>query len=200
VELKAYSLESPASTNEWVKSHLKELSKKALTVVSATEQTAGKGQRGKSWHSPPHVNLYLSFCFYVSKTEIEPLMVTHLLALVVASLLKEKGLAVRFKWPNDLLIDHKKVSGILCETVSDEMGSYYIVGLGLNVNMPQEECLKITQPATSILLETGKAQFIWEWKEKVVNMFKERVEAFLKTRSLPERELRELMSPHEEFD
>jgi BirA family transcriptional regulator, biotin operon repressor / biotin---[acetyl-CoA-carboxylase] ligase len=198
VELKEYSLESVSSTNLWCKEHLKEFSKEALTVVSATEQIAGKGQRGKSWHSPADVNLYLSYCFFVPEADVEALTVTHVLALVVAQKINENGLRAIFKWPNDLKIEEKKVSGILCETVSESDGMFYIVGLGLNLNMSKEECEKVSQPATSLIVETGKAQVVWEWKQKISMKFKECIEAFLKNRSLPEKELRALMSPCQE--
>lgn len=119
-----------------------------ITCLSAEEQTKGIGQKGRSWHSPRGVNLYLTFYFRLRSPEIATLGL--LMAASLSSVLLRHRLQPWLKWPNDLLLRGKKVSGILCEISDDEI----FLSIGINVNM--ESCSKIDQPATSLFLETKK--------------------------------------------
>ena len=100
-------------------------------AVLATQQSAGKGQAGRVWHSP-RGGLYLSLV-------VQPRL-RHGLSLLVATLvcewLHEQGIAASCKWPNDILYCGKKLGGVLCEgAMQGEQWRYVIVGIGLNVNV-----------------------------------------------------------------
>jgi len=107
------------------------------TVVVAEIQTAGRGRQGRTWVSRPG-NLYLSIVF---RPGIEHLPFLSILAGVatVRAIRKTSGLDPRIKWPNDIMLNGKKVGGILVESVSTgEKVTYAIVGIGVNVNLDQE--------------------------------------------------------------
>jgi BirA family biotin operon repressor/biotin-[acetyl-CoA-carboxylase] ligase len=106
------------------------------TVVVADAQTAGRGRGGKSWFSPPGVNLHLSLLLRpgIPATEAAPL--TFITSLALADAIRELGLAPAIKWPNDVLVKHRKVAGTLAElaTTGDRV-DYLILGMGVNVNI-----------------------------------------------------------------
>ncbi|MBU4185830.1 MAG: biotin--[acetyl-CoA-carboxylase] ligase [Proteobacteria bacterium] len=129
------------------------------TLVIAEKQTNGRGRRGRSWFSPPGGGIYFSLILRPVISPTETPRITLMTAVVAAeTLISLVKLKLRIKWPNDILVNGKKLAGILTE-ISTEMDAvnYIIVGLGLNVNtrfekFPQE----IKENATSILIETGK--------------------------------------------
>ncbi len=110
-------------------------------LVFADTQTGGRGRLARQWFSPAGVNLYVSFLLKAS-TGLERL--PQLAALTAVSLHQAiaghcPGLALKLKWPNDLLGEGRKLSGILCECARDSNGATSVViGLGLNVNCPAE--------------------------------------------------------------
>ncbi len=128
------------------------------TIVVAEFQKAGKGRLGRDWHSPSGENLYISLILRPEISPSEASGVTLLAAVAAADTLKEKNIDPVIKWPNDILVNGKKIAGILTEMSSDQDQVHYIIpGIGININtniskMP--EGLR-TQPA-SILSETGK--------------------------------------------
>jgi BirA family transcriptional regulator, biotin operon repressor / biotin---[acetyl-CoA-carboxylase] ligase len=100
-------------------------------VVVADEQTAGRGTKGRTWHSPPGTGLYATFLF-------RPPAGQTLLPLAVGVALREAAAetapAVRLKWPNDLVWEGRKIAGILCEGGADGRGSRFVLaGIGINV-------------------------------------------------------------------
>jgi len=123
--------------------------------VTATQQTAARGRLARRWHAPPAGNLYGSFFLTVGLNRIDVANLPQVLALSVASVLKMQRAQVRFKWPNDLLIEDKKVAGILTETVRLPNRLGVVIGIGLNVNMGEEELSKIDRPATSLAVSEG---------------------------------------------
>jgi len=96
----------------------------------ARRQSRGRGRLGRKWFSDDG-GLYFSFEFPFEVPVAKAHRVTVLTGLVVARALKDFGAKV--KWPNDVLIDGKKVSGILCELVGEELSARIIVGVGVNV-------------------------------------------------------------------
>lgn len=134
--------EETVSTNEDVKS-LPAGSDK--TAVCAATQTGGRGRMGRRWVSPQG-NLYVSLCLELGGLR-EAEIYSFLSAVALADALEKvcPGIDVRCKWPNDLLIDGKKVSGILLET--DGVGRL-IAGIGVNVvDVPTD---KMLYPVTSL--------------------------------------------------
>lgn len=160
-----YHFTSLASTNDWAKAHINEFQKETITLITASEQTAGRGQYSRHWYSPPDENLYATFVFFMKESHIDHLILTQSLAKAVVSVLADEKIEAMIKWPNDIMIRSKKAAGILCETVAlhdpTELTGI-VIGIGLNVNMPMERLAKIGQPATSLMVETGRPYEIKE--------------------------------------
>ncbi len=133
------------------------------TLVLADAQTAGRGRMARSWFSPPGVNLYGSV---VIRTAIDaPRMAAWLswLPLMAALGAAEaieivSALRIAVKWPNDLLINERKVGGILCESgMSAGAGAFQVIGIGVNVNGTSEEFPDELRPiATTVRQESGR--------------------------------------------
>ncbi|MBI5197275.1 MAG: biotin--[acetyl-CoA-carboxylase] ligase [Nitrospirae bacterium] len=106
-------------------------------VFLAESQTHGKGRLGRSWISPPGVNLYLSILFRPTFPPVQAPMMTLMSACAVVEAVKEvTGIDAGIKWPNDILIEGKKVSGILTEMSAEQDTVHHlVVGTGINVNM-----------------------------------------------------------------
>ncbi|SFR84297.1 biotin--[acetyl-CoA-carboxylase] ligase [Anaeromicropila populeti] len=129
-------------------------------VILAEQQNAGKGRRGRNWVSPKGTGIWMSL---ILKPEFAPekaSMLTLLGALAGAEAIKDcTGLDCRIKWPNDLVVNGKKVCGILTEMSSEiDYIHYVIIGMGINVNadfFPDDIC----HVATSLKLE-GKQNYM----------------------------------------
>ena len=154
MQVKYLHFPSLSSTNTWAKEHVDNLEKNALTVISAAEQTDGYGRFRHKWHSPANQNLYISFVFFLEKRRDDLCNVSQILALSTIEILNELGFQAKIKWPNDLLLNGKKMGGLLCETTRSEDYLAIITGLGLNVNMTDEDLKKIDRPATSLYVES----------------------------------------------
>ncbi len=110
----------------------------AGTVVIADEQTGGKGRLGRSWVSPAGVNLYVSLILRPSVATAVAPQLNLLAAVAVAEAISEvSDLTPAIKWPNDVLVDGKKVCGILAE-MQTEAGALrsVVLGIGVNINAP----------------------------------------------------------------
>lgn len=126
------------------------------TVVVAEMQTAGRGRRGRSWYSPVSQGIYVSIILRPILPLKEISRVSLVTAVAVAATLEsELNLQPRIKWPNDVLVDNKKIAGILSEAVTDMDGvEYIVVGIGLNINnQVQDFPADFRTPATSALAE-----------------------------------------------
>lgn len=106
------------------------------TVVVAEMQTAGRGRRGRSWYSPPNQGIYMSVILRPQLPLREISRVSLVAAAAVAETLEsELNLQPSIKWPNDVLVDKRKICGILAEAITDMDGvEYVVVGIGLNIN------------------------------------------------------------------
>jgi len=127
-------------------------------VVVAEAQTGGRGRLGREWNSPPGVGLYVSLVLRPMLPPMELPQITLTTAVaVVRAVRRVAGLAPGIKWPNDLLLNGKKLGGILTEmeTESDRI-RHVVVGLGLNVNNPGFPP-ELAATATSMALATGRA-------------------------------------------
>lgn len=124
------------------------------TVILADEQTAGKGRLKRAWLTPSG-NIALSIILHPALSYLPSLIMLASLA-VFRSIEAVTGLKSQIKWPNDVLINGKKVSGILIE--SDVMGdtvNYSIIGIGVNVNLRVADFPEIQPIATSLSQELG---------------------------------------------
>lgn len=167
------------STNDWAKLKLTSFARDQLTLITADEQTRGRGQYGRKWVSPKGENLYASFCFFIDENQQDPLSLTHVLAISLAKVLHAHGLICRIKWPNDLLVNGKKIAGILCETEHLPPQFGVVIGLGLNLNMPKEALAQIGQPATSLQNETHQEWSIAQILSEITAHFLKDLDRFL---------------------
>ena len=126
------------------------------TIVLAEEQTAGRGRMQRSWVSPPGVNLYFTIVLRPNLDELRYLAVIAPLSVCLA-IEETTGLFPRIKWPNDVLIEGKKVSGILLESeITDSDVLYATHGIGINCNFDASEHEEIRDIATSLRSELGR--------------------------------------------
>lgn len=169
--LKSIHFSSIDSTHTWAKNHVEEWLTKGITVISADEQTKGRGCFKREWHSPKGVNLYLTFCFSFLCKEGNSGQLSQLLSLAVVALLERYNCRAKIKWPNDIFLNEKKIAGILCETFFLKELRGAICSVGLNVNMGQQETLKISQPATSLLIETKKNYILFDLQKELESYF-----------------------------
>jgi len=125
------------------------------TVVIADEQTVGRGRINRVWLSP-RGNIALSVILYPRAAALPSLIMLASLA-VVHGIETVTGLRSQIKWPNDVLINGKKVCGILIETsVRGKMVDYAIIGIGINVNLRLSDFPEIQSIATSLSDELGR--------------------------------------------
>lgn len=138
--------------------HLLQLGARPPFAITSEQQTAGKGRRGREWISPFGRNIYYSLMITLKNgsQQLEGLSLT--IGLAVLKTLKNIGLHnIGLKWPNDLLVNNKKICGILIELQGDPADLYHVViGIGINVNMPTASLLDINQPWTSLQQELGQ--------------------------------------------
>jgi BirA family biotin operon repressor/biotin-[acetyl-CoA-carboxylase] ligase len=121
----------------------------------AEQQTAGRGQANKQWHSPLGENIYLSLAFTYDKPlhTLEGFSLAIGLALIKALSLSNFTKDIRIKWPNDIFYQNKKLAGILIETITYPLQpTYVIAGVGLNVNMQRMHENDEIRPWTSLAL------------------------------------------------
>jgi BirA family biotin operon repressor/biotin-[acetyl-CoA-carboxylase] ligase len=122
-----------------------------LTCIFSEKQTAGRGRRGRIWQTFPYKSIACSVVIHEGGSDMLPLLTSLVLA---NSILEYTGIKTDIKWPNDLLIKNQKVAGILVESFKHQNKSVYIVGIGLNVNTPEES---IDIPLTSLEEVRGKS-------------------------------------------
>ena len=125
------------------------------TIVIADEQTTGKGRMNRVWLSP-RGSIALSIILYPSLVSLPYLIMLASLA-VVHSIEAAAGLRSQVKWPNDILINGRKVCGILIESsVRGSIVDYAIIGIGVNVNLELSDFPEILPAATSLSDELGR--------------------------------------------
>jgi BirA family transcriptional regulator, biotin operon repressor / biotin---[acetyl-CoA-carboxylase] ligase len=157
MELEYRYYKSIDSTNNEIKRIAEEGEKEGI-VVSAGEQTSGRGRRGHVWKSPSHDSIATSILLRPGVHTENVSRITILSAMAVCDAIRDKyDLETKIKWPNDVLIDEKKVCGILTELSAENNKVKYVVpGIGVNVhNMTFPEDIK--NMATSIDIELKKS-------------------------------------------
>jgi BirA family transcriptional regulator, biotin operon repressor / biotin---[acetyl-CoA-carboxylase] ligase len=121
------------------------------TVVLADEQTAGIGRLGRSWHSEAGAGIYCSILLRLALPPGEIPIATLLLGLATAEAIQQvTSLACDLRWPNDVLIDERKVAGILAQL----SGDCVIAGIGINVNQTELPA-NLRTPGTSLRMASG---------------------------------------------
>lgn len=130
------------------------------TVVLADHQTAGRGKYDRPWHARPGQSLLTSVLLRPARPLEEMGQVTLVIAVAVAeAVARATGLAARIKWPNDLMVQGRKLSGILCEMALTPAGdlAHVIAGIGINLAQTGRDFPPDLRPiATSVAAETGR--------------------------------------------
>jgi len=154
-------LESTGSTNDVALDEVRRASAGDASpeglVVLADEQTAGRGRRGHTWHSPPGAGLYVSVVLAPGAARVDPPRATLLTTLAAGVAIAEgieaaSGLRVDLKWPNDLYAGRRKLAGILAEGGA---GDLVVLGYGINVQ-PSALPVDLRDRATTLETELGR--------------------------------------------
>ncbi len=149
--------EQTTSTNDVVEKLARDGVREGV-VVFAESQTKGRGRLGRKWLSPARKGIWFSLLLRFASRPQAATQLTVAAAVAIAKAIKEEtGLAPEIKWPNDILIRGRKVAGILTE-LSAELDSikYVILGMGVDVNLREEDYPPELRPAaTSLLIEAG---------------------------------------------
>ncbi|RXZ80227.1 biotin--[acetyl-CoA-carboxylase] ligase [Paenibacillaceae bacterium] len=130
------------------------------TLVVAEQQLQGRGRLGRQWVSPPGKGIYMSLVLRPSTELAYSSQLTLLIAVALCRSLRTiTGVEIGIKWPNDLLADNKKISGILLESAAEEERlRYLIAGIGISVNMePEDYPPEVLEKAVSLKMLTGAA-------------------------------------------
>lgn len=148
-------------------------------LVVADSQMDGRGRRGRSWEAPEGVNIYMTLLLRPSFLPEQASMVTLVMALSTAQAIRRvSNLPAVIKWPNDIVVNGKKVVGILTElTMETDYIQYLVCGVGINVNQKKFSPV-ISEHATSLYLEGGKAFRRAELIAAVMERFEENYEIF----------------------
>ncbi len=169
-----YKYASLDSTNDFLRQHCSTLAD--YSVIWANEHKHGRGRFTRVWNSVPGQDL--TFSILLPLTSLEHRLrqnITQIAALSVAQLLEVYGLKPSVKWPNDVLVQGKKISGILCEIVESKKNVYGILGVGLNVNSMEESLAFIDIPATSLRCElrqkVARLELLGKLLEIIINCF-----------------------------
>ena len=171
------------------------------TLIQAERQLSGRGRRGRAWESPAGSNLYMTLLLRPQVAIEKASMLTLVMALACQEgIQKATGLSCEIKWPNDLVLNKKKVVGILTEVsmqesneispedVNQRKWSYALAcGVGINVNQ-KEFPPEIADKATSLFIENGMA---WQQetvrdrvRDEILKAFAIRYEQFLQSEDL----------------
>ncbi len=178
--------ESTGSTNPDAKRFAEEGAPHGTTVV-ADRQTAGRGRRGRSWESPAGRSIYFTSIVRPAFVPDKASMITLVMALSVAEAIQEvTGLPTGIKWPNDIVVNGKKVVGILTEmSMTPEMNEiqFLVAGVGVNVNQESLEEFpeELRGTATSLKIESGRQFNRAALLAEILARFEESYETFERT-------------------
>ena len=154
--MKIIKLDAIDSTNSYLKKLLTKESLDDLTVVISKHQTKGKGRNGNIWANDASLNLAFSIYKRFNSLNINNKFILNLISsIAVFHLLSENKLnKLTIKWPNDIMSENKKISGILIEnSVKGNFINHSVIGVGVNVNQRK---FKNLPNATSMFIQTGR--------------------------------------------
>lgn len=155
-------------------------------TLAVTEiQDGGRGRRGRSWISPAGVGVWMSLLLRPEISPVSASMLTLVMALAAQKGIKEAtGIESQIKWPNDLVLNKKKICGILTEMGTEFMEiKYVVIGTGINVNQ-EEFPEELRKTATSLYLETGKKYHRSRIIERILEALEEYYGIFVKTEDM----------------
>ncbi|MGD2168859.1 MAG: biotin--[acetyl-CoA-carboxylase] ligase [Chlamydiota bacterium] len=178
MKIKNIQLDSIDSTNNWAKAHVNEFDSNELTVISAKQQTAGRGRFQRTWVSSGGENIYATFYFTLPTNSMHIGSLAQLMTLSIAEVLIDEDLLPKIRWPNDVLLNDKKLSGVLCEMSSKNDMYDCFIGVGINVDLDKKTLDTIDKPATSLNLETDRVFTRDDLLKKLQNQFLKDLEVF----------------------
>lgn len=149
------------------------------------KQTAGKGRRGHTWVSPSGTSIYMTLLLRPEIIPSKAPMLTLVMGLSVAEgICQITGEKAGIKWPNDIVVNRKKVCGILTEMATEiQYVNYVVIGVGININQ-QEFPEELSKMATSLCLEYGQHYRRADIIAAVMERFEKNYETFMKTQDL----------------
>lgn len=155
------------------------------TLFVADMQVAGKGRRGRVWQSPAGSSIYMTILLYPEISPLKAPQLTLVMAIAVAEGIKEvTGLDTKIKWPNDIVVNGRKICGILTEMSTEiDYINHVVIGAGINVNQddfPED----IRKTASSLKMELGKQVKRSELIVAIMKSFEKDYEIFVKTEDL----------------
>ncbi len=155
------------------------------TLVISDMQSKGKGRRGNSWESPAGSNIFMSLLIRPKFEPVKAPMLTLVMAYSIAKVLNEsEEMEVQIKWPNDIVLNKKKICGILTEMSTEiDYINYVVIGVGLNCNI-EEFPAELAEIGTSIKKETGTMVLRAELIGEIMNEFEAQYENFCREESL----------------
>jgi BirA family biotin operon repressor/biotin-[acetyl-CoA-carboxylase] ligase len=179
--------DSIGSTNSKAK-ELAEVGQEHGTVIVSEEQTLGRGRLGRNWVSPKHKGIWMSIILRPNIITENISQITLLGAAAVHKAIMKMGIETSIKWPNDIVLNSKKICGILTE-MSGEVDhiNYLVMGIGINVNLKKEDLPEdLKDIATSLALESGKYIDRKLLLAHVLNIFEELYSEFVEKGSIKE--------------
>ncbi|GIP15102.1 bifunctional ligase/repressor BirA [Paenibacillus montaniterrae] len=164
------------SSTQTIARELAEQGGKEGIVVLAEQQLQGKGRMGRNWHSPYAKGVWMSIILRpATPIQLAPQLTLLAAVALTRAIRTVTALEVGIKWPNDILHQGKKLSGILLESAAEEQQLRYVIaGLGIDVNLGEKDYdQELLQKATSLRIESGKPQ----QREKLVEAIMLELEA-----------------------
>lgn len=162
-----YSFDKLESTSDYIKQNLVNLNDGDIIV--AKEQTKGRGRRGNAWESQVG-NLY--FSFLISNDDItynNNFAILMRVSVAIIKTLQLYDIDALIKYPNDIIVENKKIAGILIETIGNARPNHLVVGIGINVN--QKDFQKLKNKATSLIMLKKESFDVKFLLDKFVNVF-----------------------------
>ena len=173
------NLDEVDSTNEYLKRLVADgWNSDDITVVSAQFQTAGKGRRGRQWLTEPGTALTFSVLLKPKMDLSDCSMLTLVMAMAVRRALSDIDVETQIKWPNDIVMEGKKVCGILTEAIAET--GHIIIGCGVNTNQesfPED----LADKSTSVLIATNDCVDHDSLLESIIYHFEKLVDVFMET-------------------
>lgn len=180
--MKEIRLEETDSTNSYAKLNLDDLADK--TVVHAQRQTSGRGRLNRRWVDLGEGNLFMSVVLKPNDEYNESFAnLTQYLSVCLCKVLELYNLKPQIKWPNDVLIDNKKIAGILSESVVQSSGKSkgIVLGIGVNLNAGESEVKAVPDKiATALNLEVGKNIDVDLFRNQLLSEFFSNYDEFIK--------------------
>lgn len=175
------------STNSKAKDIALELEEDGVVVI-AEEQVMGKGRLGRNFISPKGKGIWMSI---ILKPDINPLkvsLVTQIAAAAINKALREIKVETFIKWPNDIILNKKKICGILTEMNAElTKVNFIVIGIGINVNLDEDDFTEeVKETASSIKIEIGKKISRKEIVAKILNNFEPLYKEFIEREYIEE--------------